>query len=101
MSLISLVGTWCLLFENVGFTPTYINFIFHPIYASLIMFKTSDTIYPNKLLTVLLCLCEGIKSGYSAGNVSERDLLRTEGDPAAAGYTIKEALVLIRSVVSL
>ncbi|KAL1811627.1 hypothetical protein ACET3Z_021692 [Daucus carota] len=41
----------------------------------------------------------GIKSGYSAGNVSERDLLRTEGDPAAAGYTIKEAIALIRSVV--
>ncbi|KAL8098401.1 hypothetical protein AgCh_031236 [Apium graveolens] len=41
----------------------------------------------------------GIKSGYSARNVSERDLLRTEGDPAAAGYTIKEALALIRSVV--
>lgn len=38
-------------------------------------------------------------SGYSADNVSERDFLRTEGDPAAAGYTIKEALALTRSVV--
>lgn len=41
-----------------------------------------------------------VTSGYSAGNVSERDFLRTEGDPAAAGYTIKEALSLLRSVVS-
>lgn len=41
-----------------------------------------------------------MSSGYSTGNVSERDFLRTEGDPAAAGYTIKEALALLRSVVS-
>ncbi|KAL6968867.1 hypothetical protein U1Q18_049451, partial [Sarracenia purpurea var. burkii] len=39
------------------------------------------------------------QSGYNAGNVSERDFLRTEGDPAAAGYTIKEAIALARSVV--
>ncbi|XP_073294096.1 transcriptional elongation regulator MINIYO-like isoform X2 [Primulina huaijiensis] len=32
--------------------------------------------------------------------VSERDFLRTEGDPGAAGYTIMEAVVLTRSVVS-
>ncbi|CAI9782026.1 unnamed protein product [Fraxinus pennsylvanica] len=38
-------------------------------------------------------------SGYSADNVSERDFLRTEGDPGAAGYTIKEAVALTRSVV--
>ncbi|KAK3015160.1 hypothetical protein RJ639_005306 [Escallonia herrerae] len=38
-------------------------------------------------------------SGYNADNVAERDFLRTEGDPAAAGYTISEALALIRSVV--
>ncbi|GMH18122.1 hypothetical protein Nepgr_019963 [Nepenthes gracilis] len=38
--------------------------------------------------------------GYTADNVAERDLLRTEGDPGAAGYTIKEALALTRSVVS-
>ncbi|CAI9104804.1 OLC1v1003567C1 [Oldenlandia corymbosa var. corymbosa] len=36
------------------------------------------------------------RSGY---NVSERDFLRTEGDPGATGYTIKEALALTRSVV--
>ncbi|XP_048492898.1 transcriptional elongation regulator MINIYO isoform X2 [Beta vulgaris subsp. vulgaris] len=36
---------------------------------------------------------------YTADNVSERDFLRTEGDPGAAGYTIKEALALTRSVV--
>uniref|UniRef100_A0A5B7BRB8 Transcriptional elongation regulator MINIYO n=1 Tax=Davidia involucrata TaxID=16924 RepID=A0A5B7BRB8_DAVIN len=40
-----------------------------------------------------------VYSGYSADNVSERDFLRTEGDPGAAGYTIKEALALTRSVV--
>lgn len=39
-------------------------------------------------------------SVHSADNVSERDFLRTEGDPGAAGYTIKEAVALSRSVVS-
>ncbi|KAG8368038.1 hypothetical protein BUALT_Bualt15G0003900 [Buddleja alternifolia] len=39
------------------------------------------------------------QSGYSAHNVSERDFLRTEGDPGAAGYTIKEAVALARSVI--
>ncbi|XP_057448078.1 transcriptional elongation regulator MINIYO [Lotus japonicus] len=32
-------------------------------------------------------------------NVTERDYLRTEGDPGAAGYTIKEAIALTRSVI--
>ncbi|MED6138966.1 hypothetical protein PIB30_079405 [Stylosanthes scabra] len=32
-------------------------------------------------------------------DISERDYLRTEGDPGAAGYTIKEAVALTRSVV--
>ncbi|CAK8540403.1 unnamed protein product [Lathyrus sativus] len=32
-------------------------------------------------------------------SISERDYLRTEGDPGAGGYTIKEALSLTRSVV--
>ncbi|KAK9286641.1 hypothetical protein L1049_015041 [Liquidambar formosana] len=40
-----------------------------------------------------------IHSSYSAENVTERDFLRTEGDPGAVGYTIKEALALTRSVV--
>lgn len=40
-------------------------------------------------------------SGYTTDNVTERDFLRTEGDPGAAGYTIKEALTLARSTVSL
>ncbi|OWM83992.1 transcriptional elongation regulator MINIYO [Punica granatum] len=35
----------------------------------------------------------------SADNVAGRDFLRTEGDPGAAGYTIKEAVALSRSVV--
>lgn len=36
---------------------------------------------------------------YYTDNVTERDYLRTEGDPGAAGYTIKEAVALTRSVV--
>ena len=32
-------------------------------------------------------------------SVAERDFLRTEGDPAAVGYTINEALALTRSMV--
>lgn len=32
-------------------------------------------------------------------NAAERDYLRTEGDPGAAGYTIKEAVALTRSVI--
>ncbi|GFQ06708.1 RNA polymerase ii-associated protein 1 [Phtheirospermum japonicum] len=39
------------------------------------------------------------ESGYNADNVSERDFIRTEGDPGAVGYTIKEAVELARSVV--
>ncbi|RAL53194.1 hypothetical protein DM860_006866 [Cuscuta australis] len=38
-------------------------------------------------------------SDYSPDNVAERDFLRTEGDPGAAGYTIKEAVALTRSVI--
>jgi hypothetical protein len=34
-------------------------------------------------------------------NVAERDFLQTEGDPAAAGYTINEAVALTRSMVCL
>ncbi|CAO2813706.1 unnamed protein product [Amaranthus hypochondriacus] len=37
--------------------------------------------------------------GYAADAVGERDYLRTEGDPGADGYTIKEALALARSVI--
>ncbi|XP_072985715.1 transcriptional elongation regulator MINIYO [Typha latifolia] len=36
---------------------------------------------------------------YNADNVAERDFLRTEGDPASVGYTIIEAVALIRSMV--
>ncbi|KAE8724924.1 F-box protein SKIP23-like isoform X1 [Hibiscus syriacus] len=35
----------------------------------------------------------------SGENVAERDFLRTEGDPGAAGYTIKEAVALSRSTI--
>ncbi|KAK1266986.1 hypothetical protein QJS04_geneDACA009182 [Acorus gramineus] len=38
-------------------------------------------------------------SQYSDKNVAERDFLRTEGDPGGAGYTIKEAVALIRSII--
>ncbi|KAI4367245.1 hypothetical protein MLD38_023007 [Melastoma candidum] len=34
-----------------------------------------------------------------SSDVAERDLLRTEGDPGALGYTIREAVALTRSVV--
>lgn len=36
---------------------------------------------------------------FNVDNVAERDLLRTDGDPAGAGYTIKEAAALVRSMV--
>lgn len=42
-----------------------------------------------------------VQNRHSVDNVSERDFLRTEGDPGASGYTIKEAVALTRSVVSL
>ncbi|XP_010272317.1 PREDICTED: transcriptional elongation regulator MINIYO [Nelumbo nucifera] len=38
-------------------------------------------------------------SQYNVDNVTERDFLRTEGDPGAVGYTIKEAVALTRSMV--
>ncbi|PHT41945.1 hypothetical protein CQW23_20799 [Capsicum baccatum] len=41
----------------------------------------------------------GYISTYAEQNLSERDYLRTEGDPGAAGYTIKEAVALARSMV--
>lgn len=48
-------------------------------------------------------LCQnGSNSGvnhFNVDNVAERDLLRTDGDPAGAGYTIKEAAALVRSMV--
>ncbi|PKA59000.1 hypothetical protein AXF42_Ash001093 [Apostasia shenzhenica] len=37
---------------------------------------------------------------FGVEDVAERDFLRTEGDPAALGYTINEAVALIRSMVS-
>ncbi|XP_077211016.1 RPAP1-like, carboxy-terminal protein [Tasmannia lanceolata] len=37
--------------------------------------------------------------GDHAENVTERDFLRTEGDPGGAGYTFKEAITLIRSMI--
>ncbi|MCL7049578.1 hypothetical protein MKW94_021431 [Papaver nudicaule] len=39
-------------------------------------------------------------SRYNADNIAERDFLRTEGDPGALGYTIKEAIALGRSMVA-
>lgn len=46
------------------------------------------------------CVVAGNTSAYAEQNLSERDYLRTEGDPGAAGYTIKEAVALARSIVS-
>lgn len=39
-------------------------------------------------------------NSLNANTVAERDYLRSEGDPGAAGYTIKEAVALTRSMVS-
>lgn len=43
------------------------------------------------------CETEGVRPDI--GNVAERDFLRTEGDPAALGYSIKEVIELFRSMV--
>ncbi|XP_021903655.1 LOW QUALITY PROTEIN: transcriptional elongation regulator MINIYO [Carica papaya] len=40
-----------------------------------------------------------LHKGPNADNAAERDFLRTDGDPGAAGYTIKEAVALSRSAV--
>ncbi|KAL5561276.1 hypothetical protein UlMin_031023 [Ulmus minor] len=42
---------------------------------------------------------DDIANGAETGRFNERDFLRTEGDPGAAGYTIKEAVELTRSVI--
>ncbi|XP_042491109.1 transcriptional elongation regulator MINIYO [Macadamia integrifolia] len=49
---------------------------------------------------------QGTKTGdipnrgqLSVDNVTERDFLRTEGDPGALGYTVKEAIAMTRSMV--
>ena len=49
---------------------------------------------------VLTFVGSSLDLAFTADNVAERDYLRTEGDPGAVGYTIKEALALTRSVVS-
>lgn len=54
----------------------------------------------SRILIYLPLVGSSLDPSYTADNVSERDFLRTEGDPGAAGYTIKEALALTRSVVS-
>ncbi|KAJ6844323.1 transcriptional elongation regulator MINIYO [Iris pallida] len=36
---------------------------------------------------------------FNVENVAERDFLRTEGDPGAVGYTIIEAVALVRSMI--
>ena len=56
---------------------------------------------PQDPLTPILLGSTSAGSQYTVNNVAERDLLRTEGDPGAVGYTIKEAVALTRSVVSL
>ncbi|XP_050108271.1 transcriptional elongation regulator MINIYO-like [Malus sylvestris] len=44
-------------------------------------------------------IIDGFHQISRSSNLSERDYLRTEGDPGAAGYTIKEAVSLTRSVI--
>lgn len=61
-----------------------------------------------KCISNLIYICYLIKvyylstdlGQYKFDNVNERDFLRTEGDPGAGGYTIKEAVSLVRSMVS-
>ncbi|CAN1771007.1 Transcriptional elongation regulator MINIYO [Linum perenne] len=43
--------------------------------------------------------CTPNEPGDAISSVAERDFLRTEGDPGAAGYSIHEAVQLTRSVV--
>jgi hypothetical protein len=52
-------------------------------------------------MTILGCLHFDCTGGKWSGveSAAERDFLRTEGDPGAAGYTIKEAIALARSVI--
>ncbi|CAM0910220.1 unnamed protein product [Alopecurus aequalis] len=45
------------------------------------------------------CQEQEVGKNTHAESVAERDFLRTEGDPAAVGYTINEALALTRSMV--
>lgn len=48
-------------------------------------------------------LCSDTSPNLQQSNVqsiSERDFLRSEGDPAGMGYTLKEAADLVRSTVS-
>lgn len=66
----------------------------------LIIYVANTSAYRSVFLTYHIVGNVSTQTGYNANNVSERDLLRTEGDPAAAGYTIKEAIALTRSVVS-
>ncbi|CBI37806.3 unnamed protein product, partial [Vitis vinifera] len=62
-------------------------------------FSWDGTVIENDFGQVSKTDNNSVRSGYNADNVTERDFLRTEGDPGAAGYTIKEALALARSMV--
>ncbi|GFY94536.1 RPAP1-like, carboxy-terminal protein [Actinidia rufa] len=62
-------------------------------------FSLDGNVVSNDFEQVTMTGNTSTRCGYTADNVSERDFLRTEGDPAAAGYTIKEAVALTRSVV--
>ncbi|XP_057494839.1 transcriptional elongation regulator MINIYO-like isoform X2 [Actinidia eriantha] len=62
-------------------------------------FSLDGNVVNNDFERVTMTGDTSTRRGYTADNVSERDFLRTEGDPGAAGYTIKEAVALTRSVV--
>ncbi|EXB94574.1 hypothetical protein L484_022891 [Morus notabilis] len=60
-------------------------------------FSLDGTIVENDLVQVADTV--SLLVIYFVHRVAERDFLRTEGDPGAAGYTIKEAVALTRSVI--
>lgn len=56
--------------------------------------RSIQLILIDKILHIFFLVFTGVNM-----SAVERDFLRTEGDPGAAGYTIKEAIALTRSVV--
>nr|XP_023888217.1 transcriptional elongation regulator MINIYO [Quercus suber] len=62
-------------------------------------FSLEGTVIENDFVQVPGSGDISVQNRHSVDNVSERDFLRTEGDPGASGYTIKEAVALTRSVI--
>ncbi|XP_050260875.1 transcriptional elongation regulator MINIYO isoform X2 [Quercus robur] len=62
-------------------------------------FSLEGTVIENDFVQVPGSGDISVQNRHSVDNVSERDFLRTEGDPGASGYTIKEAVALTQSVI--